>query len=162
MSRFASARRVSLVLAGSLLGVAPIAGAGAQARRLVDTPRPLATAPGDALVAGALRGPPGASGRLSPRIGLGEDASKGARREPIIAGFLGTLPGLGHVYAGEPKRGLVVAGAWFAGGLVAFSSADKAVTSAGAIVLLGSQVFSIADAALAAQRFNKRHAEPRK
>jgi hypothetical protein len=86
------------------------------------------------------------------------DSSSPPRRSPIVAGFLGVLPGLGHVYAGETGRGLAVFGVWFASGLVMFSGADRAVTGVGAVVNLGTYVFSIADAALAAERFNARRA----
>lgn len=33
-----------------------------------------------------------------------------SHRMPLVAGVLGIVPGLGHVYAGEPGRGLLVAG----------------------------------------------------
>jgi hypothetical protein len=79
------------------------------------------------------------------------------RRSPLVAGFLGVLPGLGHAYAGEGRRGLAVAAVWLGSGMVMFSSAHKAVTGAGAVVNIASYVFSIADAALAAERFNARH-----
>ncbi len=83
----------------------------------------------------------------------------GPRRSPILAGFLGILPGLGHAYAGEPKRALLVAGVWLGSGLVMFGSSEKVVTGVAAGVNIGSYVFSIADAALAAQRFNRRHGD---
>lgn len=85
------------------------------------------------------------------------DASAPERRSPLVAGFLGVLPGLGHAYAGEGRRGLAVAAVWLGSGMVMFSSANKAVTGAGAVVNIASYVFSIADAALAAERFNARH-----
>ena len=90
------------------------------------------------------------------------DSAGTPHREPIVAGFLGVVPGLGHAYAGEPKRGLVVAAVWFGAGLMAFNSSNKVVTGTGGVLLLGSQVFSVADAALAAERFNKRHERSRK
>jgi hypothetical protein len=80
------------------------------------------------------------------------------RRVPIVAGFLGALPGLGHAYAGEPRRGLAVAGVWLAGGFMALNSSQQVVANVGGLLILGSHVFSIADAALAAERFNRRHA----
>jgi hypothetical protein len=89
-----------------------------------------------------------------------EEESGTAHRIPLLAGVLGILPGLGHVYAGEPGRGLIVAGVWLGSGMVAFSSANKVVTGAGGVVLIGASVYGIADAALAAERFNRRHARP--
>ncbi|HEU4996137.1 MAG TPA: hypothetical protein VFT29_15075 [Gemmatimonadaceae bacterium] len=89
------------------------------------------------------------------------DSTATPRREPIVAALLGVLPGLGHAYAGEPKRGLAVAGVWLAGSVAAFGSSNTLVSGTGGVLLLGSQIFSIADAALAVGRFNKRHAGAR-
>lgn len=80
-----------------------------------------------------------------------------SHRSPLLAGFLGVIPGLGHAYAGEPRRGLAVAGVWFASGLVMFSSSENVLTGTAAGVNIASYVFSIADAVLAAQRYNRRH-----
>ena len=78
-------------------------------------------------------------------------------RSPLLAGALGVLPGAGHLYAGEGRRGLAVAGVWLASGLVMFSHAHGSVVGMATAVNVGTYVFSIADAALAAQRFNARH-----
>lgn len=67
------------------------------------------------------------------------------------------LPGVGHVHAGETGRGLAVAGVWLGSGMIMFSGADRVVTSVAAVVNIATYVFSIADAALAAERFNARH-----
>jgi hypothetical protein len=82
----------------------------------------------------------------------------GAHRIPLIAGVLGIVPGLGHLYAGEPVRALLVSGVWFGSGLVAFSSSNTTVTGLGGVVLIGTSVFSVVDAVRAADRFNRRHA----
>jgi hypothetical protein len=68
------------------------------------------------------------------------------------------LPGVGHLYAGESGRAAAVAGIWLGSGMVMFSGADRGVRSVAAVVNLGTYVFGIADAALAAVRFNERHA----
>ena len=85
------------------------------------------------------------------------DSEPARRRSPLVAGFLGVLPGVGHMYAGETGRGLAVGGVWLGSGLVMFGGADRAVTSVAAVVNIATYVFSIADAALAAERFNARH-----
>lgn len=77
-------------------------------------------------------------------------------RELVVAGVLGIFPGLGHVYAAEPVRGLAVFGVWFVGGFAALNSSNKAVSNVGGVLLLGSSAFSIIDAVHAAQRFNRR------
>lgn len=82
-----------------------------------------------------------------------------AHRVPLVAGFLGVIPGLGHVYADEPLRGLAVAGVWFGSGMVMFGSRNTNVAGTFAVINIGTYVFSIADAALAAERFNTRHVQ---
>ena len=101
---------------------------------------------------------PGASTVSSRPVSDSDKESGTAHRIPLLAGVLGILPGLGHVYAGEPRRGLIVAGVWLGSGMVAFSSANKVVTGTAGVVLIGASVYGIADAALAAERFNRRHA----
>ena len=101
--------------------------------------------------------PRAAAQRPEPVAVRAADSAAAKHRSPLIAGFLGVLPGVGHVYAGETGRGLTVAGVWFGSGMVMFSGADRVVTSVAAVVNIATYVFSIADAALAAERFNARH-----
>lgn len=84
-----------------------------------------------------------------------------AHRSPVIAGALGFLiPGVGHVYAGETRRELIVFGATIVGAY--FALTDGMPTSAsvpGSVVYVGGWVFSVADGVLAANRFNGSHQE---
>lgn len=85
-----------------------------------------------------------------------------AHRSPVIAGALGFLiPGAGHVYAGETRRGWTVFGATMLGAY--FALTDGMPTSAsvpGSVVFVGGWAFSVADGVLAANRFNRSHQKP--
>ena len=144
----------------AMLAVALVAAApGASQRASAQRPSPVAvraslgTASDSAGPAEVLRG----RGSELVFASVAADSAAAKRRDPLIAGFLGVLPGVGHVYAGETGRGLAVAGVWLGSGLVMFGGADRAVTSVAAVVNIATYVFSIADAALAAERFNARH-----
>jgi hypothetical protein len=82
------------------------------------------------------------------------------RRDRFVAGALSTfIPGLGHVYAGEPWRGLAVF-ALAEGGLVtALKSDDRVVRLTAGGVGFGTYLYGIMDATAAADRYNRRHVE---
>lgn len=84
-----------------------------------------------------------------------------SHRSLVVAGALGFLiPGAGHVYAGETRRGLIVFGATMLGAY--FALTDGMPTSAsvpGSVVYVGGWVFSVADGVLAANRFNSSRQE---
>ncbi len=63
-------------------------------------------------------------------------------REPVVAALLGLVPGAGHLYAGEPLRGLT----WLAGTVVGLF-----LFVVPGVVIWGA---SIADASLCARRGN--------
>ncbi len=99
---------------------------------------------------------------------------------PALAATLGILPGAGHVYAGEYRRGLAVMGgiagvalttAFLAvgdcdGEDASNSSAESCdndnVLAAGGLLMLGIWGWSIVDAGMAANRTNRRAAEASK
>jgi hypothetical protein len=144
------------MLAAALVAVAP----GASQRLSAQRPSPVAVrgsfgaVSDSAALAAVLR----ARGSALVVSSVAADSTAAKRRSPLVAGFLGVLPGVGHMYAGETRRGLAVGGIWLGSGLVMFGGADRAVTSVAAVVNIATYVFSIADAALAAERFNARHA----
>lgn len=98
------------------------------------------------------------------------------RKSPALAVALGIVPGAGHLYAGEARRGLTVVGAIAAVALtsafiavgdcdgdVSTSSSEEScendnVLAAGGLVILGIWGWSIVDAGLAANRTNRRRA----
>jgi hypothetical protein len=81
-------------------------------------------------------------------------------RSQILAGSLGfVIPGLGHAYAGETKRGLIVFGVTMAGAFAALSDGmPNGASVPGSLVMLGGWTFSVVDGVLAARRFNRRRA----
>ena len=88
-----------------------------------------------------------------------DPARAGSHRDPVLAGALGFLvPGAGHFYAGESRRGWTVLGVTMTGAFFALSDgAPRAASSAGAVVMIGGVAFSIVDGSLAAVRYNRRH-----
>ena len=89
---------------------------------------------------------------------LGAPASAASRRSPVIAGTLGFLvPGGGHLYAGEPRRGLLVLGLTTVGAFFALTDGTPHTASTiGSVLFVGGWSFSIIDGALAAGRHNRR------
>lgn len=83
----------------------------------------------------------------------------GSHRNPILAGTLGFMvPGVGHFYAGEPRRGWTVLGVTMTAALFALSDgAPRTASTAAAVVMLGGWAFGIVDGSLAAVRYNRRH-----
>jgi hypothetical protein len=104
---------------------------------------------------------------LSPSRGVtatwptsnGESVRLGSRRSPVVAGALGfVVPGAGHFYAGEPRRGWTVLGVTMVGAFFALSDGmPRAASTAGSVAFVGGWGFSIVDGALAAGRWNRRH-----
>ncbi len=88
----------------------------------------------------------------------------------MLAGLLGLYaPGLGHLYAGEPETGLLIAGtAMVSIGVLARYGFDPCHSGFGClpnrigvitlITGLGALIYGVADAPSAAVRFNRRHA----
>ena len=93
-------------------------------------------------------------GRETP----GTLASADSRRSPVIAGTLGFLvPGGGHVYAGEPRRGLLVLGLTTVGAFFALTDGmPHTASTIGSLLFVGGWSFSIIDGVLAAGRHNRR------
>lgn len=153
-SRAGRVRRAMLrtaLIASSAFG--PIAGASAQlAPRSMIAPR---SEPAAAASLPRLFSPPLAVGVRSFTLTAADAA--GQHRSPLAAGLLGIIPGVGHAYAGEGRRGLVVASVWLGSGMLMFSDADKSIVVVATVVNVGTYLFSITDAALAADRFNARH-----
>lgn len=143
------------ILAAALMVLAPVASRRASAQR----PSPVAAHASLAAADSALHTAAPQALRSQPLLAIvASDSIAVRRRSPIVAGVLGVLPGLGHIYAGEPGRGLAVGGIWLGTGLVMFGGGDRTVRGVAAVVNLATYVFGIADAALAAQRFNARQA----
>lgn len=124
-----------------------------------------------------------------PTIGVAQHASDSLaiapvvtahRKYPALAVALGIVPGAGHLYAGDVRRGLTVVGAI---AVVAMSSAFIAagdcgandstnasaescendnVLAAGGLLILGIWGWSIIDAGMAATRTNRRMAAEQK
>lgn len=103
------------------------------------------------------------------------------KKYPALAATLAIIPGAGHAYAGEGRRGLKVLGGLAGVSLtlgflaVADCVADitgdastgevcesSAVENVGSLVLLGMWGWSIVDAGMAANRTNRRHADASK
>ena len=108
----------------------------------------------------------------APRPG---SATQVGLKDPATARVLGIIPGLGHLYAGEPKRGALVAGTFVGAILVGVAAAvgdclanytepecdsspivDVLVPAA----MIGTIGFSIWDAGRAAKRTNFRRRMP--
>jgi hypothetical protein len=89
---------------------------------------------------------------------LGTPASAASRRSPVIAGTLGFLvPGGGHLYAGEPRRGLLVLGLTTVGAFFALTDGTPHTASTiGSVLFVGGWSFSVIDGVLAAGRHNGR------
>jgi hypothetical protein len=82
------------------------------------------------------------------------------RRDGFVAGALGALvPGLGHVYAGEPWRGLAVFAVTEGGLVTALKSDDRYVRATAGSLGFGAYLYGIMDAPAAADRYNRRHTE---
>ena len=83
----------------------------------------------------------------------------GPARSPLVAGALGFIvPGSGHFYAGEARRGWAVLGITMVGAFFARSDGTpRAVATAGSVLFVGGWTFSVVDGSLAASRYNRRH-----
>lgn len=97
--------------------------------------------------AGAQRGAPVLASL--PRAESHEDKS------PLLAGTLGfVIPGLGHLYAGEPGRGALTF-LTYLGSAVLIAEGPEGADGVGGLFFLGSWAFGAVDGALAAYRHNR-------
>ena len=88
-------------------------------------------------------------------------APRRRHRDPFIAGVLSAaVPGLGHVYAGEPWRGTAIFLVAEGGMITALKSNDHTVGAIGATIGFGAYMFGIMEAPLAATRYNEHHDRP--
>lgn len=147
-------------------------------RRFRSLPRALVLAV--SVVASALWVPTIGVAQKSPDSLQVSPAAAAHRKYPALAVTLAIVPGAGHVYAGDVRRGLTVVGAI---AVVAMSSAFIAVgdcvgndstnssaescendnvLAAGGLVILGIWGWSIIDAGIAATRTNRRVAAEQK
>jgi len=96
----------------------------------------------------------------------GSKTDKPKYKPPVFAGWLGFYPGVGHIYAGEMRKGILV-GATFACGiwLIVASGYDvetdeteiPALFYSGVTIMSAALFYSIIDAVNAAKRANKKN-----
>lgn len=81
-----------------------------------------------------------------------------SHRYPAVGSALGfVLPGLGHVYSTEYRRGSLVFAVTMTGAFFALSDGSpQAAAAAGSVFYVGGWLFSIVDGAFAADRYNRR------
>lgn len=86
-------------------------------------------------------------------------AIKPSHRYAVVGGVLGfALPGLGHVYSSEWRRGGVVFLVTMTGAFFALSDpSPQAAAAVGSVFYVGGWLFSVVDGAFAAGRYNRRH-----
>jgi hypothetical protein len=90
-----------------------------------------------------------------PSDAVAGNATSGAR-SPVLAGLLGfVVPGAGHVYAGEPARGLLTL-ATYVGTMALLTELPSRHKAPAAVAFVGVWGFGVVDGALAAQRHNAR------
>lgn len=97
--------------------------------------------------------------------------STAEQKSPALARVIGILPGAGHLYAGEPGRGLVYFGATLAATIIAYNApydcttdlwtgeeycSETTLGSISMMTMLGLWGWSIYDAGRAARRTNAR------
>jgi hypothetical protein len=82
-------------------------------------------------------------------------------RSPLAAALMSAaVPGLGHAYAGEPGRGVLLCAIW--GGSLAYAFGhDTQLGGLSAVVALGTVVYAVIDAPAAVHRGEHRHAARR-
>lgn len=85
-------------------------------------------------------------------------AREPSHRYPAVGSALGFIvPGLGHVYSTEYRRGSLVFAVTMTGAFFALSDpSPQAAAAVGSVFFVGGWLFSIVDGAFAADRYNRR------
>lgn len=77
-------------------------------------------------------------------------------RSPTVAGLLGLLPGVGHLYAGETTRGWLLMAVYTTGYAVVHGGRTDRVGKVGGVLAVGAFLTSLIDAPRAARARNGR------